>query len=269
MNIPERYVTAPGPYPPARLKPARGADRPISKSNPPKRPDYYVHIIPYSLRISECRPGFTAHPARRGANSAVERPTLQQHRRNNNCSAPTGRRQTCSTRSSTSRRSAGSSALARARQRSAASPSPWGHKQIGFKWPHQGRKSAERVRILGCKKRGRPSDKPMATGEGWVAPRSKGHSVSRHAGCRYPVNQASLTRFALRLPSYATIATPSSRSRSPYTSPLYESFYSAFALRFDLQGLHSLCKCLTLTDDYICQRLHGGSFWFYTPRGRG
>ena len=267
MNIPERYVTAPGPYPPARLKPARGADRPISKSNPPKRPDYYVHIIPYSLRISECRPGFTAHPARRGANSAVERPTLQQHRRNNNCSAPTGRRALrgqvqVGALQEVQRWQGLGSARRPAQVHGATSRSVSnGHTKDERVLP----KSAERVRILGCKKRGRPSDKPMATGEGWVAPRSKGHSVSRHAGCRCPVNQASLTRFAL--PSYATIATPSSRSRSPYTSPLYESFYSAFALRFDLQGLHSLCKCLT--DDYICQRLHGGSFWFYTPRGRG
>ena len=187
MNIPERYVTAPGPYPPARLKPARGADRPISKSNPPKRPIIMSTSYPIPCESRNVGLGLQLTPrgAARIALSNAQRYNNIINRRNNNCSAPTGRRQTCSTRSSTSRRSAGSSALARARQRSAASPSPWGHKQIGFKWPHQGRKSAERVRILGCKKRGRPSDKPMATGEGWVAPRSKGHSVSRHAGCRY------------------------------------------------------------------------------------
>ena len=46
-----------------------------------------------------------------------------------------------------------------------------GHK-IGF----GNTEEEERVRILGCKKRGLPTDKPMdhATGRGWVAPR-KGH----------------------------------------------------------------------------------------------
>ena len=50
-------------------------------------------------------------------------------------------------------------------------PKSMGHK-IGF----GNTEEEERVRILGCKKRGRPSDKPMdhATGKGWVAPR-KGH----------------------------------------------------------------------------------------------
>jgi len=50
-------------------------------------------------------------------------------------------------------------------------PKSMGHK-IGF----GNTEEEERVRILGCKKRGRPSDKPMdhATGKGWVAPR-EGH----------------------------------------------------------------------------------------------
>ena len=50
-------------------------------------------------------------------------------------------------------------------------PKSMGHK-IGFGSTEE----EERVRILGCKKRGLPTDKPMdhATGRGWVAPR-KGH----------------------------------------------------------------------------------------------